>query len=88
MLPTVGGKVENAQNHRHIDARDEAEGVKPVVYVILYYIPTQVGILFFLTPFAENNIFVKTSERKNLLPAGVRGKTNSIEVQLVCTFIW
>ena len=36
LLP-AGGKVKNAQNHRQIDARGEAEGIKPVIYGILYY---------------------------------------------------
>ena len=37
ILPTAGGKVKNAQSHRQIDARGEAEGIKPVIYGILYY---------------------------------------------------
>ena len=37
ILPTVRGKVKNAQDHRQIDARDEAELIKPVIYGILYY---------------------------------------------------
>ena len=37
ILPTAGGKVKNAQNHRRIDARGEAEGIKPVICGILYY---------------------------------------------------
>ena len=36
ILPTTGGKVKNAQNHRRIDARGEAESSKPVMYGILY----------------------------------------------------
>ena len=38
--------------------------------------PREVSILFFLIPsfYAESNIFVKTSGRKNLLSAGVLGK--------------
>ena len=36
-LPTAGGKVKNAQNHRQIDARGEAEGIEPVIYGIFYY---------------------------------------------------
>ena len=31
ILLTTGGKIKNAQNHRSIDARSEAEGSKPVV---------------------------------------------------------
>ena len=37
ILPTAGGKVKNAPNHRQIDARGEAEDIKPVIYGILYY---------------------------------------------------
>ena len=37
ILSTAGGKVKNVQNHRQIDARGEAEGIKPVIYGILYY---------------------------------------------------
>ena len=37
ILLTAGGKVKNAQSHRQIDDRGEAEGIKPVIYGILYY---------------------------------------------------
>ena len=37
ILLTEGGKVKNAQNHKQIDARGEVEGIKPVIYGILYY---------------------------------------------------
>ena len=37
ILPTAGGKVENAHNRRQIDAGGKAEGTKPVIYDILYY---------------------------------------------------
>ena len=31
-----------AQNHRQIDARGEDEGIKPVIYGILYFLPSSV----------------------------------------------
>ena len=62
ILLTTGGKIKNAQNHRQIDARGAADPDPG---------ETQASVLFFLIPFAESNIFVKTSGRKNLLFAGV-----------------
>ena len=42
----MGGKIKNAQNHRRIDARGEAElcvhSIKPVIYGILYFLPRSV----------------------------------------------
>ena len=47
MLPMAGGKVKNAQNHRQIDTRSEAEGIIPVIYGILYYRASEVGIILY-----------------------------------------
>ena len=52
--------------------RGEAKGIKPVIYGIGYFLPRSV---YYFQPFAESNIFVKISGRKNLLSAGVWVKT-------------
>ena len=50
--------------------------------------PPEVSILFFLIPFAESNIFVKTSGRKYLFSAGVWGKTLFFMLQKKLFFKW
>ena len=42
ILLTTGGKIQNAQNHRQINARGEAEGIKPVINGILSFLPRSV----------------------------------------------
>ena len=58
--PTAEVKVKNAQNHRRIDAQGKAEGIKPVIYGILYY-PNKVGILLYCSPGPQSGIFVPRS---------------------------
>ena len=45
ILHHEAGKVKNAQNHREIGSRGEAEGSKPVIWGILYLLPS--GVCYF-----------------------------------------
>ena len=61
ILLTTGGKIKNAQNYRQIDARGGAEGIEPVIYGILYFLP--MSVYYFSSRRAGSTYFPHAAQR-------------------------